>query len=179
MKPMTLLPLHVIGALAVIEAFARKPGFAHERALPLNDNPTPPKVVVCNCPFTSAERSVFVAIAKTVDELKVAVELKVAPPVKAWRFVHAPDEAKVTKPGFVKLIVTEPVALEFAVRGPAEVSAVTPVFWTEKMFEEVEIEMPVEAFRAMVPVRLPKEPTPATVPVALLKEPAGRRRAVP
>jgi hypothetical protein len=119
---------------------------------------------------------VFVATLKMVEELNVAValkaveELKVTGFEKVWLAVQVTEEAAVTNPGFVKLIVTDPVALVFVVSAPPEVSAVTPVFIMEKVLEEVETWMPVEAFREMVPVRLPKEFTPETVPVAPLNE---------
>ena len=90
------------------EAKVTKPGFVHASVFPEKERPVPPKVVVWRTPDEFAERRVPVAAAKTVLLLKVAVELKVAPPVKVWRFVHAPDEAKVTKPGFVKLTVSAP-----------------------------------------------------------------------
>ena len=64
-----------------------------------------------------------------------------------------------TYPGLVNERVTEPVALVRELKGAAEVIAVTPVFMTEKMLDLVWIWMPVEAFRATVPVRLPREAT--------------------
>jgi hypothetical protein len=137
--------------------------------------PTPPKVVVWSLPVLSAERRVFVAMEKIVEELKVAValcavdELKVAVELNVWLAVQVTEEAFVTNPGFVKPRVTEPVAWS-TVTPPPPVSAVTPVFIMEKVLEEVETWMPVEAFREMVPVRLPKEFTPETVPVAPLNE---------
>ena len=162
--------LNVCKAVQTTElAAVTKPGLLKDNEFPLNESP-PPKVVVCNCPFTSAERSVFVAIAKTVDELKVAVELNAAPALKAWSADQITELALVTKPGFVKPRVTEPVPF-VTVTPPPAVRFVTPVFWTERTLPEVAIWMPVEAFRATVPVRLPREPTPVTLPVAPLKEP--------
>ena len=55
------------------------------------------------------------------------------------------------------MIVTAPVELETEILVPLTFE-VTPVFWKEKIFDEVLKLMPVEAFRVMVPVRLPKEP---------------------
>ena len=53
--------------------------------------------------------------------------------------------------------VTEPVALLTAMPVP-ETAVVTPTFWMERLLPEVEIVIPVEALRAIVPVRLPREP---------------------
>ncbi len=85
----------------------------------LPENVAPESVVLCTLPLLSAERSVFVATAKIVDELKVAVELKIC------AAVHVTDEAEVTKPGFMKFMVTLPVAFVLEVRLFPEVIADT------------------------------------------------------
>ena len=72
--------------VAVAGAEVIKPGFVHASVFPEKERP-PLKVVVCNFPFTSAESKVFVATEKIVELLKVAVELKAAPPAKACNAV--------------------------------------------------------------------------------------------
>ena len=77
--------------------------------LPLKERPTPPKVVVCSLPVVSAESKVFVATEKTVELWKVAVEAKVAPPVK----VRAPAEVNDEAPVGVRLTLPAPEAVKF------------------------------------------------------------------
>lgn len=121
-----------------------------------NERPTPPKVVVWSLPFASAESSVLVALLKTVEELKVAVESNAMPPVNACNVVQVTLEAAVTKPGFIKLSVTAPVAFEAEIfvpeaSEPTPITAPveplndkTPAFWNWIAPPELAISMPVE-----------------------------------
>lgn len=124
--------------------------------------PLPADVVVATIlPVESVARMDEVTFAMIVELLKVAVELNVAPVLKVWSAVHVTLEAAVTKPGLLKLTVTEPVAFVFVVSTPPEVSAVTPVFVSvlpekERLERVVVCTFPLASTLMMLPVTLPK-----------------------
>jgi len=79
----------------------RTPVFAS--AFPLKASPAPIVGVVRRPPPSSERIDEVGREAKMVDELKVAVELKVAPPRKACNAVHETELAAVRNPGFVQV----------------------------------------------------------------------------
>ena len=89
------------------------------RVLPEKMRPVPIDGVV-SFPFASTESNEEVEIAaKMVDELKVVVELCVAPPLKVCRPVQVTLEAAVTKPGFTNERVVDAVPVVIVSKPPA------------------------------------------------------------
>ncbi len=86
-----------------------------------------------------------VVFVMTVELLNVAVELNAAPPRKVCKAVHETDDADATKPGFTKLIATEPVAFETEMFVPEETEptpTTAPVWPLKELTTEVAIRRP-------------------------------------
>jgi hypothetical protein len=144
-------PVVFVSEMPVPAAFEVTPLF--ESVVPLNESPVP-MVGVVSRPVLFMDKSDEVAsAAKIVDELKVAVELNAVPPMKVCNAVQVTLEAAVTKPGFTKLSVTEPVAFETEMFVPAASDV------TGTGFDDAAVTMPDELIVTFAQVYVP-EATP-------------------